>query len=90
MAYQTTNMGTTDLLILGPLVQPTLTRHLPSVIPSGIRVVRSIELGTPYLNDVYEPLKKDLFDLFVQFRDPVFEIRITLQVQSVNLPKDVR
>ena len=74
------NTRATDLLVLSPLVQPALTRHLPGVIPSCIRVIRPVELGAPHLNDVCEPLKEDQFDLLVQFCNPVFKVRIAFQV----------
>ena len=59
------NIRTTDLLVLSPLVQPTLAGHLPRVVPSGICVVRPVEFGAPYLYDLREPLEEDQFDLLV-------------------------
>ena len=73
-------MEPTDLLVLSPLVRPTLAGHLPSVVPSGVRVVRPVEFGTPHLNDLCEPLEKDQLDLLVQFCNPVFEVGVTFQV----------
>ena len=80
MTYRVVRTGTTDLLVFGPLVQPTLARHLPSVVPSGVRVVRPVEFGAPHLNDLCEPLEKDEFDLLVQFCNPVFKVGVTFQV----------
>ena len=48
------------------------------MISSDIRVVRPVELGAPYLNDLHEPLEKYLFDPLVQFRDPLLKIGVTL------------
>ena len=73
-------MGTTDLLILSLLVQPTLAGHLPSVVPSGVRVVCPVEFCAPHLNDLREPLEKDQFDPLVQFCNPVFKVGVTFQV----------
>ena len=73
-------MRTADLLVLSPLVRLALTRHLPSVIPSGVRVVRPVELRAPHLNDLSEPSKEDHFDPLVQFCNPVFEVGVAFQV----------
>ena len=73
-------MRTADLLVLSPLVRLALTGHLPSVIPSGVRVVRPVELCAPHLNYLGEPFKKDHLDPLVQFRNPVFEVGVAFQV----------
>jgi hypothetical protein len=57
------------------------------VIPSSIRVVRPVKLGAPYQDDLREALKKDQFDLLIQFRNPVFEVGVTLQIQAIDLTK---
>ena len=79
------NTKPTNLLILGPLVCPTLAGRFPNVITSVIRVIRPVELGAPYLNDLHEPIEKYLFNPLVQFRDPLIEIGVTLQVQPIDL-----
>jgi hypothetical protein len=56
------------------------------VIPSGIRVVRPVELGAPHLDDLREPLKEDQLDFLVQFCNPVLEVRVTFQVEPIDLP----
>ena len=60
------------------------------MVPSGIRVVRPVEFGAPHLNDLREPLEKDQFDLLVQFRNPVFKVGVTFQIQPINLLKGFR
>lgn len=85
MRYETVNTKRANLLILGPLVRPSLARRFPSVIASGIRVIHPVKLGAPYLNDLHEPPEKYLFDPLVQFRDPLIKIGVTLQVQPIDL-----
>ena len=69
-----------NLLIFSPLVGPTLTGQLSRVIPPSIRIVCPVKLGAPHLNDLREPLEKHQLDLPIQFRDPVFQVGVTLQV----------
>ena len=87
MKYQAADRGATYLLVLSPLIGPTFTGHLACVIPPSIRIVHPIKLGAPYLNNLCEPLEKNQLDLLVQFRDPVFKVGVTLQVQPIDLYK---
>ena len=50
------------------------------MVTTGIRIVRPVELGAPHLNDLREPLEQDQFNLFIQIRNPVFQVGIAFQV----------
>lgn len=54
-------------------------------VPPGIAVIRPVKLGTPYLDYLRETEEEDTFDPFVEFGYPVLEIRVALQVETVDL-----
>jgi hypothetical protein len=52
-----------------------------------VAIVSSIELGTPYLDDMRKTLQQDLLDPCVKISNPVLEISISFKIQAVNLCK---
>lgn len=71
-----------DLVVLCPLVSPLAgdsDRFSPAV------VIHPLELVAEELDDVCHALEEDAFYPLVQLSYPVIEIRITFQVQPVNL-----
>lgn len=76
-----------DLVVLRPLVSPLAgdrNRFSPAV------VICPLELGAEELDDVCYALKEDAFYPLVQLSYPVVEIRITFQVQPVDLYEGMR
>lgn len=69
---------------------PSLLRDESGSISSRVAIVRPVKLLTPEMDDMREPLKKDTFDLLVQLRNPLVEVRVAFQVQPVDLVHIVR
>ncbi len=72
----------TNLVVLCPLVSPLAgdRNRLSSAV-----VVRPLELVAEELDDVRHALEEDAFYPLVQLSYPVVEVRITFQVQPVDL-----
>lgn len=69
----------THLLILRLLVSASFIGNVSSST-TRIRILCSVELFAPYLDDVCQPSQEDAFYSLVELRHPVFEIRVSLEV----------
>ena len=78
-------MNPTYLLFLEPSPISPLVRNIPQGRQGALRVVLPVELGAPYLNDLREPLQEDAFYPLVELSDPMLEVGVAFQVESVNL-----
>ena len=78
------------LLFFGTLVPSTLVGDVPErwKLPSAVRVLQTVELGAEHLNSLGQSLEEDPFYPLIQFGDPLFEVGITLQVQTIDLCND--
>ena len=78
------------LLFFGTLVPSALIGDIPErwKLPSTIGVLQTVELGAEHLNRLGQPLEEDPFYPLVKFGDPLFEVGITLQVQTIDLYND--
>ena len=79
-----TQDGTTDLVILGTLVSTLVESN--SFSP--LIVIRSLEFVAPLLDNVCHSLEENAFYPLVQLRYPMIEVRIALQVQSIDLRRN--
>ncbi len=83
LAGASTNIKPTHLVILRPLV-PSFAVDGHRFSPT-ITVIRSLELLTPVVNDSSYPLEENVLYPLIQLCDPVVQVRVAFQVQSVNL-----
>lgn len=70
----------------------TLVRDVPEGwwFAPTISIFHPVELLAPQLNRMRKPTQEDSLDPLIQFGNPLLEIRITLQVQAINLDGDQR
>lgn len=85
--YISTKMCTsTYLFFLNTLVLVSFERQVSRGQHfTSITIISAIELRTPDLDDVCQPLKKDSFYPFVELCNPLFQVSIALQVQAIYL-----
>ena len=74
--------ATTDLVVFRALVS-TLAADCNGFSP--VMVVCALELLTPVLDDVGHALNKDSFYALIEFGYPMDEVRVTFQIETINL-----
>lgn len=76
------------LLFLGrTLVCSTLVRDIPQDkrLTASVRLFGTIKFCAPELDSLHQALQQDTLDPLVELGYPLFEIRVALEVEAVNL-----
>lgn len=78
------------LLFFGTFVPSALVGDIPErwKLASTVRVLQTVELGAEHLYRLGQPLEEDPFYPLIEFGDPLFEVGIALQVQTIDLYND--
>jgi len=75
-----------ELLLATSLAKCSVASHgVVSASSQIITIIGSLEFSTPKLNDSRESMKERSFNAFVQLGNPVLQVGVTLEIQSVNL-----